>query len=67
VVQIPGTDDWYIVYHRHPLGTTGPNERVMAIDSMHFDAEGNIETVKMTREGPTPRRLSHQSQGGNKR
>ncbi|AEU37327.1 glycoside hydrolase family 43 [Granulicella mallensis MP5ACTX8] len=61
VVQIPGTDDWYIVYHRHPLGTTGPNERVMAIDSMHFDAEGNIETVKMTKEGPKPRLLSPQS------
>jgi len=59
-VQIPGTDDWYIVYHRHPLGTTGPNERVMAIDSMHFDAEGNIEVVKMTKEGLAPRLLSHQ-------
>jgi beta-xylosidase len=57
VVQIPGTDDWYIVYHRHPLGTTGANERLMAIDSMHFDANGNIEPVVMTKEGPGPRFL----------
>jgi len=51
VVQIPGTDDWYIVYHRHPLGTTGANQRVMAIDAMHFDANGDIEPIKMTKDG----------------
>lgn len=57
VVQIPGTDDWYIVYHRHPLGTTGDSERVMAIDRMYFDANGDIEPVKMTQQGPGPRPL----------
>ncbi len=55
VVNVPGTDDWYIVYHRHPLGTTGPNQRVMAIDHMVFDAKGDIEPVKMTDEGPGAR------------
>lgn len=54
VLQIPGTDDWYIVYHRHPLGTTGPNERVIAIDRMFFDANGDIKPVKMTKDGPGP-------------
>jgi beta-xylosidase len=58
VVQIPGTDDWYIVYHRHPLGTTGANERLLAIDPMYFDASGDIEPVKMTKEGAGPRPLS---------
>lgn len=57
VLQIPGTDEWYIVYHRHPLGTTGANERVMAIDHMTFDSDGNIEPVKMTREGVPARVL----------
>jgi beta-xylosidase len=52
VVQVPGTDEWYIVYHRHPLGTTGMNERRMAIDRMEFDANGDIEPVKMTMDGP---------------
>ncbi len=58
VLQIPGTDDWYIVYHRHPLGTTGPNERVLAIDRMVFDANGAIEPVKMTKDGVGPRPVS---------
>ncbi len=57
VLQIPGTDTWYIVYHRHPLGTTGPNQRVMAIDEMHFDANGNIDPIRMTRNGPASRSL----------
>lgn len=58
-IQIPGTDDWYIVYHRHPLGTTGANERVMAIDRMTFDRDGNIEAVKMTKDGPGARPRAH--------
>ena len=58
VLHLPGTDAWYIVYHRHPLGTTGPNERVLAIDRMLFDADGNIEPIKMTKDGPGPRPLS---------
>ena len=61
VLQIPGTDEWYIVYHRHPLGTTGPNQRLLAIDRMNFNAQGNIEPVKMTIEGPAPRPLPKRS------
>jgi beta-xylosidase len=57
VLQIPGTDDWYIVYHRHPLGTIGANQRVMAIDAMHFDTRGNIEPIRMTNNGPAARPL----------
>lgn len=57
VVQIPGTDDWFIVYHRHPLGTTDGNQRVMAIDKMVFDANGDIQAVKMTPDGVGPRLL----------
>jgi hypothetical protein len=29
----------------------------MAIDRMYFDADGNIEPVKMTKDGPGPRPL----------
>jgi beta-xylosidase len=58
VLQIPGTDDWYIVYHRHPLGTSKIEERQMAIDRMYFDAKGDIEPVKMTKDGPGPRMLT---------
>ncbi len=57
VVQVPGTDEWYIVYHRHPLGTTGGSQRVMAVDRMRFDAAGEIVPVRMTLVGPGARML----------
>jgi beta-xylosidase len=58
VLHIPNTDDWYIVYHRHPLGSTGISKRVMAIDKMVFDKDGNIEPIIMTKDGPGIRLLS---------
>lgn len=44
VIQIPGKDEWYIVYHRHPLGDTAPNHREVCIDRMYFDENGFIKT-----------------------
>ncbi|MCH5219159.1 MAG: glycoside hydrolase family 43 protein [Muribaculaceae bacterium] len=58
VIHIPGTDDYYIVYHRHPLGADDGNNRVTCIDRMYFDTEGNILPVKMTFDGVEPRTLS---------
>ena len=57
VLHVPGTDEWFMVYHRHPLGTTGPNERVMAIDRMEFAADGTIRPVVMTPDGVGARLL----------
>lgn len=54
VINPPGTDDWYIVYHRRPLGETGANNRVTCIDRMTFDDKGFIQPVKMTFEGVAP-------------
>jgi beta-xylosidase len=51
VLQVPGKDLWYIVYHRRPLGETDPNHRVTCIDQMVFDQEGLIKPVKITNEG----------------
>jgi beta-xylosidase len=51
VINIPGTDKYYIVYHRRPLNETDRNARVVCIDLMEFDAEGNILPVKMTEKG----------------
>jgi beta-xylosidase len=42
---------WYIVYHRRPLGDTDANHRVVCIDRMHFDKDGHIEPVKITKRG----------------
>ncbi|MBC3785894.1 glycoside hydrolase family 43 protein [Spirosoma utsteinense] len=57
VIQIPGTDEWYIVYHRRPLTETDGNHRETCIDRMAFDAQGTILPVKITKEGVQARVL----------
>ncbi|QHT70002.1 family 43 glycosylhydrolase [Rhodocytophaga rosea] len=51
VLQVPGKDQWYIVYHRRPLGETDGNHRETCIDKMEFDEKGLIKPVKITFEG----------------
>ena len=51
VVQVPGTDRWYIIYHRHPLGDPDGNHRQVCLEEMHFDAKGLIQPVKLTTTG----------------
>ncbi|TAF44545.1 MAG: arabinan endo-1,5-alpha-L-arabinosidase [Sphingobacteriales bacterium] len=58
VMQIPKTNDWYIVYHRRPLSETDQNHRVTCIDKMYFEANGLIKPVKMTFEGVHRRKLN---------
>jgi len=57
VIHIPGTDTYYIVYHRRPLGETDGNHRVTCIEPMEFDAQGFIQPVKLTFEGVAPVKL----------
>jgi len=57
VINIPGTDEWYIVYHRRPLNETDGNSRITCIDKMSFDAKGAILPVVMTVEGVHARKL----------
>ncbi len=59
VIHVPGTDRWFIVYHRRPLGETAANHRVTCIDEMHFAANGEIEPVKITQEGVVAQSLSN--------
>ncbi|WAC13640.1 glycoside hydrolase family 43 protein [Dyadobacter pollutisoli] len=54
VIQIPGKDQWYIVYHRRPLTETDGNHRETCVDVMSFDQKGLINPVKITREGVKP-------------
>lgn len=51
VIQVPGKDEYYIVYHRRPLTETGRDSRETCIDRLYFDKQGNIVPVKMTFEG----------------
>lgn len=51
VIHPPGTDKWFIVYHRRPLNQTDRNARVVCMDEMHFDENGLIKPVIITNEG----------------
>lgn len=57
VLNVPGTDEWYIVYHRRPLGERNANHRVTCIDRMYFDEQGFIKPVRITHEGVESRPL----------
>ncbi|WP_180686847.1 family 43 glycosylhydrolase [Streptomyces gossypiisoli] len=59
VVNAPGTDDWYIVYHR--FGLNGPGRpggdgthRETTVDRMEFAADGTIKPVVPTLESIRP-------------
>ncbi|KAJ3573216.1 hypothetical protein NPX13_g4779 [Xylaria arbuscula] len=47
VIHIPGTDIWYIIYHRRPLSESDGNHRVLAYDRMYFNEDGTIASVTM--------------------
>ncbi len=51
VIRIPGNENYYIVYHRRPLGQKDRNSREVCIDIMEFDENGFIKPVVITREG----------------
>ncbi len=54
----PGTDDWYIVYHRRPIPNEDRDHRVVCIDRMYFNEDGTIKPIKMTFDGVEKRVLS---------
>ncbi len=51
VMQIPGTDNWLIVYHRRPIPNEDRDHRVTCIDKLEFNTDRTIKPVKMTFEG----------------
>lgn len=51
VLQLPGKDEWYIVYHRRPLTETDGNSRQVCIENMYFDENGKIKPVVLSMEG----------------
>lgn len=53
IVQVPGTDDWYIAYHRFKIPDGNGTNRETTIDKLTFDAEtGLINKVVPTLDGP---------------
>ncbi|RYY67548.1 MAG: arabinan endo-1,5-alpha-L-arabinosidase [Chitinophagaceae bacterium] len=57
VINIPGTDEWYIIYHRRPLTEKGGNSRQTCIEKLTFDSNGFIDPVKITTEGVSMRKI----------
>ncbi|KAH7377281.1 glycoside hydrolase family 43 protein-like protein [Pyrenochaeta sp. MPI-SDFR-AT-0127] len=55
VLNVPGTDDWYIVYHRFGIPGGDGTHRVTCIDRLTFDAtSGLIQVVAPTLTGVDP-------------
>lgn len=54
VLNIPGTDEWYMIYHRFTrpegikMGLSGGYNREICIDRMEFNEDGTIKPVKVT-------------------
>ncbi len=57
VIKGKGKDEYYIVYHRRPLGDNGRDHRVTCIDKLQFGKDGKILPVKMTFTGVKKRKL----------
>ncbi|WP_209405042.1 family 43 glycosylhydrolase [Pseudozobellia sp. WGM2] len=60
VINVPGTDDWYIVYHRFTrpkgitMGSPAGFHREVCIDELEFNADGSMKKIKPTLEGVDP-------------
>lgn len=54
VIQVPGKDEWYMVYHRFNkpnginMGDAAGFHREVAIDKLEFNADGSIKPVIVT-------------------
>jgi len=51
IIHKPGSDDWYIIYHRRPIPNIHRDHRVTCIDKMEFDENGLIKPIEITFEG----------------
>ncbi|EHQ25913.1 family 43 glycosylhydrolase [Mucilaginibacter paludis] len=50
VVKVPGTDEWYIAYHRFKIPGGDGYNRETCISAMYFDADGHILPVDVFRK-----------------
>jgi hypothetical protein len=58
IINVPGTDDWYIVYHRFAIPGGDGQHRETTIDRVTFDPEtGLMNPVTPTLESVGPQRI----------
>lgn len=59
IVQVPGTDDWYIAYHRFALPGGDGTHRETTVDKLEFGSDGLIRKVVPTLTGVDPVTVVH--------
>ncbi|MCH6229954.1 family 43 glycosylhydrolase [Microbacterium sp. CFH 31415] len=57
IINVPGTDDWYIAYHRFAIPGGDGNHRETTIDKLEFGADGLIKPVVPTLESVAPQTI----------
>lgn len=55
ILRIPGTDEWYLAYHRFAVPDGDGTHRETCIDRLYFDDDGWMKPVSPSREGVPPR------------
>ncbi|MEV7733234.1 family 43 glycosylhydrolase [Streptomyces sp. NPDC088921] len=63
IVQVPGTDDWYIAYHRFAIPGGDGMHRETTVDRLEFGSDGLIKKVVPTLTSIDPVSIVHA--GGN--
>ena len=57
ILQVPGTDDWYMVYHRSGMPGGDGTHRETTIDKLEFNADGTIKPVVPTLTSVAPEKV----------
>ncbi|MDR7187228.1 beta-xylosidase [Microbacterium sp. BE35] len=57
IINVPGTDDWYIAYHRFGMPGGDGTHRETTIDKLEFGADGLIKPVVPTLESVVPQTI----------
>lgn len=57
IINVPGTDDWYIAYHRFGMPGGDGTHRETTIDKLEFGAGGLIKPVVPTLESVLPQTI----------
>jgi hypothetical protein len=55
MLRVPGTDEWYIAYHRFAIPGGDGMHRETTIDKLNFTRDGAIAPIVPTLEGVAPR------------
>ena len=63
IINVPGTDDWYIAYHRFGMPGGDGTHRETTIDKLEFGADGLIKPVTPTLESVAPQTITLPSKG----